>query len=163
MSDNPLLNIQFEIPFDRIEPAHVEPAIEQLLKESADNLEALAADSAPRTFANTMLAMEKVTEKLDYAMSVVRHLEGVRTTPELRAAYNAVEPPVSEFYSRIPLHEGLWKQLLAFCQDGRSAGAYRVRGGGFLPKRWTAFAATARNWMRRGKPSSRKWTSSYRS
>ena len=114
MSENPLLKIEFEIPFDRIEPAHVEPAVHQLLKDSAANLEAFAADPEPRTFANTMLALEKVTENLDYAMSVVRHLEGVRTTPELRAAYNAVEPPVSEFYSRIPLHEGLWKQLLAF-------------------------------------------------
>lgn len=114
MSENPLLQIQFEIPFERIEAIHVEPAIEELLRVSADNLEALAASTGPRTFANTMLALERVTEGLDYAMSVVRHLEGVRTTPELRAAYNAVEPPVSEFYSRIPLHDGLWKQLQAF-------------------------------------------------
>ena len=125
MSENPLLQIQFEIPFDRIEAAHVEPAVEQLLKESAANLEAFAADPAPRTFNNTMLALEKITETMDYAMSVVRHLEGVRTTPELRAAYNAVEPLVSEFYSRIPLHEGLWKQLLAYSQTEDAGGANR--------------------------------------
>ena len=36
-------------------------------------------------------------------MGVVRHLEGVATYPELRAAHNAVEAAVSEFYSSIPL------------------------------------------------------------
>ena len=30
-----------------------------------------------------------------YAMAVVRHLESVATTPELRAAHNAVEPAVT--------------------------------------------------------------------
>src|ERR1700730_197292 len=129
MSENPLLQIQFEIPFDSIEPGHVEPAVQELLKDSAAKLEALAADPAPRTFANTMLALEAVSERLDYAMSVVRHLEGVRTTPELRAAYNAVEPLVSEFYSRIPLHEGLWKQLQAFAatQEARELQGTRLR------------------------------------
>src|SRR6185312_1845391 len=61
-----------------------------------------------------MLALEKSTENLDYALSVVRHLESVATSPELRAAWNAVEPEASAFYSQIPLNEGLWKQLQAF-------------------------------------------------
>jgi len=114
MAENPLLHIAFEIPFDRVEPGHVEPAIAELLADAAKRLEILGGDAEPRTFANTMLALEKVTERLDYAMGVVRHLESVRTTPELRAAYNAVEPLVSEFYARIPLHEGLWNQLQGF-------------------------------------------------
>ena len=50
-----------------------------------------------------------MTENLDYAMAVVRHLESVATTPELRAAYNAVQPKVSAFYSGLVLNEALWK------------------------------------------------------
>jgi len=114
MADNPLLHFRFEIPWDTVEPAHIEPAIDELLCDASERLAVLAVDAEPRTFANTMLALEKVTERLDYAMSIVRHLESVRTTPELRAAYNVVEPLVSEFYSRIPLHQGLWKQLQLF-------------------------------------------------
>src|SRR5260370_31516908 len=89
---NPLLKIQFRIPFDRIRAEHVEPAVEELLRDARAKLEALAADPAPRTFANTMSAYETITERLEYAMSVVRHLESVATYPELRAAYNAVQP-----------------------------------------------------------------------
>jgi oligopeptidase A len=111
--DNPLLHIEFEIPFDRVRAEHVEPAIAELLADARAKIEAIAADPAPRTYGNTLLALEKATERLDYAMGIVRHLEGVATYPELRAAYNAVEPLVSEFYSLIPLHAGLWKAIKA--------------------------------------------------
>ncbi len=114
MIDNPLLKIEFHVRFDQILADHVEPAIDVLLADARAKLEAIAADSAPRTYVNTMLALEAITERLDYAMAVVRHLEGVRTTPELRAAFNAVEPRVSEFYSSISLHAGLWKQVKTF-------------------------------------------------
>lgn len=111
MSDNPLLSVTFHIPFDRVRPEHVEPAVHELLKQAQGHIDAIVADESPRSFANTMLALENSTENLEYALGVVRHLESVSTTPELRAAWNAVEPQASAFYSRIPLNEGLWKQL----------------------------------------------------
>ncbi len=80
----------------------------------ARRLEALAAAPGPRTFDNTMRALDDLTEPLDYAMGVIRHLESVATYPELRAAFNAAQPAVSAFYSGIPLHEGLWKGLKEF-------------------------------------------------
>ena len=108
---NPLLEIQFRIPFDRIRAEHVEPAVAELLRDAREKLEALASDSGARTFENTMLAFEGITERLEYAMAIVRHLESVATYPELRAAFNAVQPAVSEFLSGILLHEGLWKTV----------------------------------------------------
>ena len=92
---------------------HVEPAIAELLTDARAKIEAIAADPAPRTYDNTLLALEKATERLDYAIGIVRHLEGVATYPELRAAFNAVEPLASEFYSGIPLHSGLWNAIKA--------------------------------------------------
>jgi oligopeptidase A len=118
MKLNPLLHIEFRVPFDQIGAEQIEPAIEELLVDARGKLESLAASlvasGGVRTYENTMVALEEVTERLDYAMGVIRHMEGVRTTPELRAAHNAVEPKVSEFYSSIPLHAGLWNQLKAF-------------------------------------------------
>src|SRR5215475_10923054 len=111
---NPLLTPRFRIPFDRIRAEHVEPAIGELLRDARTRLEALAAAPGPRTFDNTMRLLDELTEPLDYAMEVIRHLEAVATTPDLRAALNAVQPEVSAFYSGIPLHEGLWKALKEF-------------------------------------------------
>jgi oligopeptidase A len=102
---NPLLDIQFRVPFDKIEASDVEPAIDQLLADAAARLEATIVSDRP------LHALDTMTEKLDYAMGVVRHLESVATTPQLRAAHNAIEPKVSAFYSSLPLNEGLWKAI----------------------------------------------------
>jgi oligopeptidase A len=111
---NPLLKIQFRIPFDRIGATEVEPAASRLLRDARARLAAIAAEPGERTFDNTMQALDDLTEPLDYAMGVVRHLESVATYPELRAAFNAVQPEVSAFYSGIALHEGLWKCIKAY-------------------------------------------------
>ncbi|HEY2012775.1 MAG TPA: M3 family metallopeptidase [Bryobacteraceae bacterium] len=118
---NPLLDIQFRVPFDRIRAEHVEPAATSLLHDARVRLEAIAAQSGERTFDNTMRALDVLTEPLDYAIGVVRHLESVATYPELRAAFNAVQPAVSAFYSGIPLHAGLWKSIKAFAATNEGA------------------------------------------
>jgi oligopeptidase A len=125
---NPLLEIQFRVPFDRVRAEHVEPAIQELLREAQQRLETLAADPSPRTYNNTLGALDEMTDRLDYALGVVRHLESVATYPELRAAYNAVEPLASAFYSSIPLHTGLWQALRDYAgapEAERLAGARR--------------------------------------
>ncbi len=119
-ADNPLLSLGFQIPFDRIRAEHVEPAIATLLAGARERLEALAAQPGPRTFDNTMDALDSLTEPLDRAMGVVRHLESVATYPELRAAFNAVQPEVSAFYTGIPLHQGLWQAIKAYAATGEA-------------------------------------------
>ncbi len=138
MSDNPLLAIRFTIPFDQVRPEHVGPGIRQLLVDANGRIEAIVNDASPRTFANTMLALEEATEHLGYALGIVRHLEAVATSPELRAAWNEVEPETSAFYSRIPLNEGLWKQLKQFAETGeaKSLSGARLR---FLTKTLDSF------------------------
>ncbi|MDQ6665365.1 MAG: M3 family metallopeptidase [Acidobacteriota bacterium] len=117
-ASNPLAEIEFQIPFDRVRAGDVQPGIAALLTDAREKLAALAADDRPRTFENTLVALERVTERVDYAMSVVRHLEGVCTTPDLRAAFNAVEPEVSAFYSSIPLNRGIWNCLKRYESGG---------------------------------------------
>ena len=102
---NPLLEISFRVPFDKIDAAQVEPAIDELLADAARRLDETIASERP------LHALDVMTEGLDYAMNVVRHLESVATTPALRAAFNAVQPKVSAFYSSLPLNEGLWNAI----------------------------------------------------
>src|ERR1035438_4335736 len=136
--NNPLLSIAFFVPFDQVRAEHVEPGVAQLLADANQRIEAIVDDRAPRTYANTMLALEKSTENLDYALSVVRHLEAVATSPELRAAWNAVEPETSAFYSQIPLNEGLWKKLQSYAttDEAKLLTATRLR---FLTKTLDSF------------------------
>jgi oligopeptidase A len=124
---NPLLQIQFQIPFDQIRAENVEPAIEELLQDARNELNRLTSEPGERTFANTMQRLDHLTERLDYAMQIVRHLEAVVTTPELRAAYNAVQPKVSEFYSSLPLNEALWQGVLTYSRTEEASNLSGVR------------------------------------
>src|ERR1700689_3402817 len=111
---NPLLEIQFRVPFDKIESAHVEPAIDELLTGAPPRLAETIPSERP------LQALDTMTEPLDYAMNVVRHLESVATTPALRAAHNAVQPKVSAFYSGLPLNEDLWKAIQRYAATGEA-------------------------------------------
>ena len=126
---NPLLRIPLRIPFDAITPAHVEPAIETLLAEARAAIARIVADPTPRSFASTLLALDAATEHLDTAMTVVGHLESVATTAELRAAYNAVQAPVAEFYAQLPLDDGLWRAVQAYAStdEAKSLTGARAR------------------------------------
>ena len=119
--ENPLKSPALPLPFDRITSEHIEPAISQHLAKAQSNLDAVA-NANPLTYDSTFLALEKSTEELEIAMGVVEHLESVKTSPALRAAYNAVQPRVSEFYSGIALHEGVYRALRAYAEKVEAEG-----------------------------------------
>jgi oligopeptidase A len=112
--ENPLLSRGFAVPFDRIQVDHVEPALRALLARSRQALEAIERQAEPRTYENTLGALEEATAGLDLAMRIVSHLESVATTPELRAVYNELKPEVDAFYASIPLLPALWNVLKAY-------------------------------------------------
>ena len=107
---NPLLRFEFEIPFNQIDAEQVEPAINELLCDAQERLDRLAADKENRTFENTLLALEAVTERLEHAMGIVGHLESVATYPELRTAYNAVQPRPAWIRLRSAARKHWWRR-----------------------------------------------------
>lgn len=125
LSDNPLVEIRTVVPFDRIRPEHIQPAIEYLLADVRSRLDAIAHVQQPRTYDNTMAPLDQATARLEYAMEVLGLLESVATTPALREAYNTVQPLVSAFESAIPLNEQLWQ---AIAQYAASDEARRLTG-----------------------------------
>lgn len=127
MAENPLLDLSFEVPFDRIRPEHVEPAVDQLIAASRKALDAIVSLEGPRTYDNTLGAFERATEALGVAMTVIGHLESVATTPELRSAYNRARPKASEFWSSIPLDAGLYEALRAYAQTEEAKSLQGVR------------------------------------
>ena len=124
---NPLLEIRFQIPFDEIRAEHVQPAVEELLRDARERLDQLTSDPAPRTFANTMERLDHLTERLEYAMQLTRNLEAVATTAELRAAYNVAQPQVSEFASSLPLNDALWHAVQSYSRTEEARNLTGVR------------------------------------
>ncbi len=115
-TSNPLTRQTIPLPFDRIRPEHVVPAVEQLLTEGDQAIDAIASQTGSLSYDTTLAALERATEPLEYAMGLVEHLEAVATTSDLREAYNTVLPKVSTFWSSIALHEGLYSVLKRYAE-----------------------------------------------
>lgn len=102
-------------PFDRIQPEHVEPAIRQILSELDEALIRLEAQVVP-TWAGLVEPLTQMEERLTWSWGVVGHLMGVKNSPELRAAYEAMQPEVIKFANRLgqskPIYDA-FKQLRA--------------------------------------------------
>lgn len=127
MSDNPLLNLSFEIPFDRVRAEHVEPGIDALLGKARARIREVIEVKGERTFENTMLAFEAVTHDLHEAMAVIANIEALATTPEFREAYNAVQQPVSEFFSAMVLDADLWKAIKEYSETEEAKSLTGIR------------------------------------
>lgn len=116
MSHNPLLEAHALPPFDEIRADHVVPAIETLLDESREEIDALAqkAQSTTPTWDNFAAPLEAINDRLSNVWSPVSHLNGTMNTPEMREAYEACIGKLSEFSTWVSQHEGLftaWQAL----------------------------------------------------
>lgn len=102
---NPLLESHRLPPFSSIQPEHVKPAIESLLERNRERiaslLAALKASGDTPTWASLVAPLEQWDDELSQAWSPVGHLNGVLNTDELREAYNACLPLLSQYSTEL--------------------------------------------------------------
>lgn len=125
--DNPLLDFGGLPRFDAVQPQHVAPAMEALLHAAEAALaQATAPDFAP-DWQQLARTLDVATERLGRAWGVVSHLNAVADTPELRAAYNALLPRVTEFWTRLDSDEALYAKYKALDDHALDAVQRRAR------------------------------------
>ena len=123
MSSNPLLQ-DFDLPpFSAIHAEQVEPAIDQIL---ADNRAAVARmlDSQHQTpsWSGLVQALDELGARLGQAWSPVSHLNAVCNSPELREAYQACLPKLSEYYTELGQNRALFEAYSALATSPEAAG-----------------------------------------
>ena len=124
---NPLLCYDFHVPFDRMKPQHVIPAVRQAIARADSELEAIAGSKHAPTYSGTVAAFDDMTEKLERVMRFARHLMAVSDSLELRSAVHEVLPEYSAFSSRLLTHGGLWRAVQAYADSPGAATLGEVR------------------------------------
>ena len=95
--NNPLL-IQTQLPlFSKILPEHVQPAIEALLANAREVVNASLQATTQYTWTNLVEPIANAEDSLSKAWSPVSHLNSVVNNDLLRDAYNACLPKLSEY------------------------------------------------------------------
>jgi oligopeptidase A len=114
-TQNPLLIGAGLPPFDALQPEQVVPGVEKLIEALERDLETLEATVQP-TWAGLVEPLTRMEERLRWTWGIIGHLMGVKNSPALREAYDAVQPALVQFSTRLgqsqPLYDA-FKQLQA--------------------------------------------------
>lgn len=115
---NPLLvPIDAVIAYDQVQATHIQAAIPELLTQARQAIEAVSSSDAAVSWDTLIEPLLDATEVLYRAWSVAGHLNSVVNTPELREAYNACLPLVSEFSTWVGLNHELFARYQRFAQS----------------------------------------------
>ena len=124
---NPLLDFSGLPRFAEFKPSWVTPAVEALLAENRALIERVAAHGTPATWRDFVQPLEEANERLHRAWGVVGHLNAVMNSPELREAYNANLPKVTQYYTDLGQHPGLYARFKALEGGPEFAGLTRAQ------------------------------------
>jgi oligopeptidase A len=110
MMNNPVLNRKSLPLFDQIEPDHISPAIESMLKEANALIESLKKMSSTVSWENFVEPIEIISEKISRAWGQIEHLNAVVNSDNLRKAYNDNLIKLTDFYTNLSQDESLYKK-----------------------------------------------------
>ncbi len=109
MQSNPLL-ANPELPqFSEIKPAHIQPAIQQLIETNENNIDNLLKQLDQVTWDNLIAVSDEWDDVLSKTWSPVSHMNSVVNSDELRDAYNACLPLLSEYSTKLGQNQALFQ------------------------------------------------------
>jgi oligopeptidase A len=120
---NPLLRPDHLPEFAAIEPAHIEPAVTELLAKVKAAQGKVTAPEFPADLDAIEKELDVASEALGLAWGAVGHLNSVADTAPLREAYNAMLPAVSSFYAELGADERLYAKYKACAKPADAAAA----------------------------------------
>ena len=111
--NNPLLENEALPAFSEILPEHIEPALDEVLKQAKLAVDNLLSKLKTPTWETLVVPMEELDARIHQVWSPVSHLNSVMNSEELRAAYNACLPKLSEFGTDLGQNEDLYEAYKA--------------------------------------------------
>ncbi|MFA6904535.1 MAG: M3 family metallopeptidase, partial [Gallionellaceae bacterium] len=118
VSSNPLLDFSGLPRFPEVLPAHVTPAVDELLQHNREVVARLLDDSAAPTWDNFVLPLDDANEKMSRAWGQVSHLNAVMNSAELREVYNANLPKITQYYAELGQNLALFAKFRALRASG---------------------------------------------
>jgi peptidyl-dipeptidase Dcp len=130
-ADNPLLRAwttPFGVPpFAEIKPEHFLPALKQAIAEQRKEIEAIVANPAAPTFANTIEALEDAGALLNRINPVFSNLQSSNTNEQLQAINREVSPLLTALRDDIRLNPQLFARVKTLWEKRESLGLTPVQ------------------------------------
>jgi peptidyl-dipeptidase Dcp len=108
--------------FDRMRVEDLKPALEAAMSENLKQLEAIASNPEPPTFANTIEAMERAGKTYDRVQTYFSLWGENLSTPEFRKVQEEMAPLLAGFRSKINQNAPLFARLKKVYETRESSG-----------------------------------------
>jgi peptidyl-dipeptidase Dcp len=100
-------------PFGEVRVEHFKPALEAAMAEQLAEIDRIATDPSPPTFANTMEALEGSGRTFDRVASVYGVFSGTMRSAEFQDVEREMEPRLAAFRDRIVQNPRLFERIAA--------------------------------------------------
>ena len=114
---NPLLDTSSLPRFDKINPGHVLPAIQQLISSHREQLNTLLAENPDPNFEYLVVPIELMEHELGRVWSPVTHLQSVLGSHDWREAFNQALPLLTEHGTEISQNVRLQRAYAGVCDS----------------------------------------------
>ncbi|WP_310384719.1 M3 family metallopeptidase [Roseateles sp.] len=109
-------------PFAAIQTQHFAPAFEAALAQHRAELDAIAAQAEPPTFANTLASFDRSGQLLGRLETVFHALAASATSPELQLVQRALAAPLAAHNNAVYMHQALFERVAALYQERQALG-----------------------------------------
>ena len=124
---NPLLSHADLPAFSDIKPAQVTSALDQVLQTNRQWLEQTLANNTGFTWNNLVTPLNEAGNRLERMWSPVSHMNAVVNTDELRKAYNANLPKLSDYHTEIGQNEVLYNAIKSLRETEQGLNAAQLK------------------------------------
>ena len=107
--------------FDKMSLEALKPALAAGMAANLAEVAAIADESEPPTFENTILALERAGQELDRAQAYYRIWRSNLSSPEFRAIEEEMAPKLAKFRSEIIQNQKLFQRVKAVYQSEETA------------------------------------------
>ncbi|MCB1661401.1 MAG: oligopeptidase A [Pseudomonadales bacterium] len=104
-------------PFQQITPDQVQPAIAQIIAENRQQINELLDTLGSPSWNNLVMPLDELNDRLNQAWSPVQHMNSVVNSSQLRDAYNACLPLLSEYSTELGQSPELYQAFKALANS----------------------------------------------
>ncbi|BFM49978.1 oligopeptidase A [Marinomonas sp. THO17] len=107
--------------FSAVEVSRIEAELDAILENNRTQIAACVAGNSQPTWQNMVLPLDQLDDDLSNFWSPISHLNAVQNTPELRAAYNACLPKLTQYYTELGQNKALYQAYKTLADSPEAA------------------------------------------
>ena len=99
--------------FSKVDPASVPAELDALLEKNRADIDAIVTHNVHPTWDSLVVPLDEIDDRLGQFWSPISHLNSVKNSPEIREAYNACLPKLSDYSTELGQNKALYEAYKA--------------------------------------------------